>query len=64
MNPLLILAYVLIILSAGIKIAALRMLANKQVDPALAKKNYMKFNLVSYALLFPGVFIWAYLTFF
>ncbi|MBR6755656.1 MAG: hypothetical protein IKM15_01700 [Peptococcaceae bacterium] len=64
MNPLLLFAYVLIIISAGVKVVALRMLANKQIDPSIAQKNYMKFNIISYCLLFPGVFIWAYLTFF
>lgn len=60
MTTLEILAYALIFLSIPFKIIALMHLNNKQLDFSLRQKKYMKFNLICYAFLFPGIILFGY----
>lgn len=63
MNPLLIVAYVLILVSALFKGLALKELSAKNRDAKTNQKKYAKLNIICYALLLPGVILWAVVSF-
>lgn len=63
MDILEITSYLLVLVSAIIKAIALLHLNNKNRAFEISKKLYMKFNIVSYLLLVPGVILFVYCKF-
>lgn len=63
MDILEITSYLLVFVSAIIKGIALLHLNNKNRAFEVSKKMYMKFNIVSYLLLVPGVILFVYCKF-
>lgn len=63
MDILEITSYLLVLVSAIIKGIALLHLNNKNRAFEISKKLYMKFNIVSYLLLVPGVILFVYCKF-
>lgn len=59
-----IISYVLILISAIFMGIALMHLSNKKRDFAISKKLYIRFSIICYLFLVPGVLLWIYVTFF
>lgn len=56
-------SYLLILISAVMKGLALYHLSQKSFDFPTRQKRYMRFNMLCYLFLLPGVLLWAYLHF-
>lgn len=63
MTTLEIVSYVLILVSAVFKGIALMNLNNKSRAFEISKKYYVRFNIICYLLLVPGVILFIYCNF-
>lgn len=59
-NKIEMVAYILILISAVFKGIALMHLNNKTLDFQLRQKKYIKYNIICYGFLLPGVALFAY----